>query len=128
MPGIDVSDVLMDPDFFDLVTVTRYSESVSADGISITTPTVMSNIPMTVVATSPAELIRRDDGTMQTQNITVVTTFRLQDATIAGYQPDQITIDNTIFVVKQVLPFSRFGAGFVEAIAEALPPTPGLTP
>lgn len=123
MPQVDVSEILTDPDLADLARVTRQWEAIGQDGVSRINTEVFEGVVMVATSQTPADLIRRDDATMMQLQISVVTQFRLRGPS-QGFQADQITIDGSTYVVKQVMPFSRFGAGFVEAIAEALPPTP----
>lgn len=119
MANVDVSEVLLDPDLCDRFDVTRRAEVMGADGRASVVGTVFSGVIGVVVASSPSGMERRDDGQMLSHTATVVTKFRLRGPA-PGFQPDQITIDGTTFTVLDILPFSRFGAGFVEATAEAM--------
>lgn len=123
MPSIDLSDVILDPDFADLVTVRREAETINGYGESTTTPTVFNNVPMVIVNQSPAEIVRKEDGTTTPRKASIVTTFRLV-AQAPGYQGDQIDVDGSTLTVTEVLPFSRFGAGFCEAIGTYLGSSP----
>lgn len=119
MAQLDVSEVLFDPDLADTFTVIRQAESINNQGRSVLTPTEYPNIVGVVTATSPAELLRRDDGQMMPRKISVVTVFRLRGPA-PGFQPDQIQIDGVTFTITEILPFSRFGRGFVEALATSM--------
>lgn len=119
MPLLDVSSVLLDPDLAEMFTVIRRSESVGSDGRSVITPTTIPNQIGVVTATTPGDLLRRDDGQMMDQKISVVTPFSLRGPG-NGFQPDQIIVGGVTFTVTQVLPFRRFGAGFTEVIASSM--------
>lgn len=123
MPSLDLSDVILDPDFADLVTVRRVAESVNGYGEAVATPTTFTNVAMVIVNQSPAEIIRKEDGTTTPRKASIVTTFRLV-AQSPGYQGDQIDVDGATLTVTEVLPFSRFGAGFCEAIGTYLGSSP----
>lgn len=119
MANLDVSELLFDPDFADMFTVIRHEETVNDQGRTVTRPLRHENIVGVVTATSPADLIRRDDGQMMSRKISVVTVFRLRGPS-PGYQPDQIVIEGVVFTITEILPFSRFGSGFVEALATSM--------
>lgn len=123
MPSLDMSDVILDPDFMDLVTVRRMAETVNGFGEAVMTPTTFPNVPMVIVNQSPAEIVRKDDGTSTPRKASIVTTFRLV-AQAPGYQGDQIDVDGSTLTVTEVLPFSRFGSGFCEAIGTYLGSSP----
>lgn len=119
MAQLDVSELLFDPDFADMFTVIRHEETISEQGRAITRPVSHPNIVGVVTATSPADLIRRDDGQMMSRKVSVVTSFRLRGPS-PGFQPDQIVIEGVTFTITEILPFTRFGSGFVEALATSM--------
>ena len=116
MPDLDVSEILLDPDLADLVTVRRRTEVVNSFGETSTTNETFPSVIAVVTAQGAGELIRRDDGQSQPRKVSVVTMFRLR-AAAPGFQPDEIDVDGSTFTVTEVLPYCRFGAGFVEVIA-----------
>lgn len=116
MPNLDVSEVLFDPDLADTFDVRRRTEVVSDVGRSEVTSRTYPRIIGVITPESPADLVRRDDGQMVTHKISVVTMFRLRNAS-EGVQPDHILYGGAVYTVTNVLPFSRFGKGFTEAIA-----------
>lgn len=120
MADIDVTEVLLDPDFADLVTVRRRTEVVGDDGIGTTTNVDTPGVPMYVMPmTSTTD--RRDDGIVEPITVTLVGTFRLQLA-FDGAKADQVLVDGNWWTVTKVLPLSRFGAGFCEAEATLMRP------
>lgn len=123
MAFIDVTDVLSDPDFADLVTIRRVSETVNGFGESVPASVEFTGIPMVITYQSPAEIVRKDDGTSTPRKASVVTAFQLRQQS-PGYQGDQIDVDGSTLVVTEVLPFKRFGPGFCEAIATYMGSSP----
>ena len=118
-PLLDVADVLQDPDFFDTLTCTRNSESVSEQGLSqIGTRTV----PFYGVVTSDeGELLTRlAAGEYARGSILVVTRTVLKDAG-SGQTADIVTWNGLQYTVRKINPYTRYGPGFVEAICDLLP-------
>lgn len=115
MPWLDVSDIVLCPEFADTVTVTRRAETIDGHGRSVITPTTFSAIGV-VTAQSPSQLNRRDDAQLIDRAISFVTKARVYSA-VAGFQPDQILYNGVVYTVDSVLPFTRYGAGFVEVLA-----------
>ena len=119
MPLIDMTDVLLDPDLADQFDVVRRAEAISAAGRSVVTPTTIPCQVGVVTMASPSDLVRRDDGQMISRRISIVTQFRLRGPG-AGSQPDQVVLGGATYTVYDVLPYNRFGAGFIEALAECM--------
>lgn len=119
MPLIDVSEVLLDPMLASSFSVIRRVETVGSNGRSVAVPTTTDNVIGVVTMQSAGELIRRDDADQITRKISVVTPFRLRSAA-TGHKPDQIIYDGITYTVTEILPYHRFGAGFVEAIAVSM--------
>lgn len=119
MADIDVSEVLFDPDLADLFDVVRREEIVGDNGRPVIKERRHLSIVGVITAQSPADLLRRDDGQMMPRKYSLVTVFRLQGPG-RGHQPDDIWLDGQRFTVTEVLPYSRFGSGFVEAIITSM--------
>lgn len=119
MPNLDVSDLLFDPDLADRFDVERVAETVGSNGRTTLQRTLHPKIVGVLTPESPADLIRRDDAQMMTHKLSVVTMFRLRGPSI-GVQPDEILYHGARYTVVSVMPFSRFGKGFVEATATAM--------
>jgi len=120
MPDLDVSFVTCDPMLADSFDVIRRTDPVGSNGRTI--PTAEESFPsLTGVVTQqdPADLMRRDDGQMVPRMIFVASVFAFRNASV-GYQPDQIVWNGTTYTVKQVYPYSRFGPGMYEAVAESM--------
>lgn len=125
MPDLDVSFMLADQLLADTFDVIRRRDIVGNNGR--TTPTVeatFANQYGVITAQDPADLMRRDDGQMIPRLIFCASTFRFRGPSLGanqnGYQPDQISWNGGIYTVKHVLPYSRYGDGFVEVIAESM--------
>jgi hypothetical protein len=126
MPFLDVSDIVVDPDFADLMTVTRRGESVSAaTGRSETNLQVFDDVIGTVTMQDPADLLRREDSDSAPRLIFIATTFRMIPVS-KGFKPDVITWPqvgqpgSTRYTVLKCYPYPRYGAGIYEVVAESM--------
>jgi len=122
MPNLDVSHVLSDPMLSDCFTVKRNGETIDSKGRSTTTVTNLGQKRGVITQQDPATLMRRDDGQMAPRNIFIATTFALRGVS-TGNQPDTIDWNNSTYTVKEVLPYSRYGRGTYEVVAEAMTAT-----
>lgn len=120
MPQLDVSDVLLDPDFVDrsLVCV-RQAQTVGDNGIAVDTQTSM---PFSGVVTNDTGniLIRQAQGEHITGSITVHTRFRLTDGS-NSYSADQVVWNGATYTVSNVADWSTYGCGFVAATCDLIP-------
>lgn len=127
MPDLDVSFMTADPMLADTFTVTRYSDTVDQKGR--TTPTLtqtFNNVVGVVTQEDPAELMRNPDAQMAPRKIMVCSTFAFRGVS-TGFQPDRITYLGVEYTVLAVLPYSRFGGGTYEVIAESMHATDAPT-
>lgn len=113
MPFIDVTDILMDPDFADTINLVRRAETINGYGESVVAETVTA-ISAVVTAGSQPKMERAPEGQRQPNTLTVHTTTRLV-APADGHQPDMIEYNGRRFVVVKVYDWSRYGAGFFAA-------------
>lgn len=114
MPLLDVSDVLLDPDFLDLtLTVTRNAQTVGNDGIAVITP---STTPFYGVVTSlsGSVLHRVAEGEHISDTITIHSPFKLIDGQ-SGYDADIVNWQGLQWTVTNVNDYSTYGRGFVAA-------------
>lgn len=116
MPLLDVSDVLLDPDFADTITVYRQAVTTGDDGRATRAEMVTSTIAV-VTPDQWSTLQRQAEGSNVSETITVITKFRLIPS-MGGYDADEIAWNGKRYVVTAVGDCSRYGAGFVEASAE----------
>ena len=124
MPFLDVSDIVLDPDFADTFSVIRRLQQVATNGVVSSTETTFANIIGVVTMSSPNDLERKEDYQFMTRSITVVCKFRLQGA-VTGYQPDIILWRGQRHLVKHVSPYPHFGQGFYEAECSSMSNTEG---
>ncbi|MFG1302717.1 hypothetical protein V5F34_01065 [Xanthobacter autotrophicus] len=115
MPLLDVSDVLLDPDFADTITVYRQAVTVGNDGRVVSTQTTF-NTGAVITPDKFSTLQRMAEGSVVSETITVTTQFRLAPS-IDGYDADEILWNGKRYVVIAVGDCTRYGAGFIEASA-----------
>lgn len=120
MPFLDVSDVLTDPDFCDNTLVCERNTITtdnSGRGVTSTEVTRFSG----VVTSDKGELLQRGAvGERATDNITIITRFRLLDAKLAT-TADIVQWNGLRYTVTKVNAYSTYGLGFVEVGAEMIP-------
>ena len=118
MPLLDVTDILSDPDFADTITVIRTVQVISSGGIASDGNTQTFPSVQAVVQPDKGRSIQRlAEGARVTDAIKIYTTFVLT----AGSGPteaDAVVWNGGTYVVVNVRDWSRFGAGYVEAIAD----------
>jgi hypothetical protein len=119
MPELDVSFLLADFQLSDTFTITRRTDTIGTNGR--TTPGNAAPVPAYGVVTQdePAGLMRLESGQMVPRRIFVATQTPIQGV-VVGAQPDLITWNGAEYLVTHVLPYSRFGAGFYEVVAESM--------
>ncbi|OWT69215.1 MULTISPECIES: hypothetical protein [unclassified Achromobacter] len=119
MPFLDVTDVLLDPDFFDSLVCTRNVQTVGDDGLATN---VGTDTPFIGVVTSDSGdiLERMATGSRVKGSILVCTKFRLVESA-PGIDADVVTWDGSRYTVTNVNNYSRYGAGFVEAYCTLIP-------
>lgn len=120
MARLDVSDVLLDPDFMDTGLVCeRTVQTVGTNGIAVDTPTLT---PFSGVVTNDSGdiLERIAEGERTNGSITIHTTFVLIDGA-AGYTADVVQWRGRRYTVSNVADYSNFGRGFVAASCDLIP-------
>lgn len=120
MPFLDVSDVLLDPDFCDTTLVcARSAQTVGADGLAANATTTL---PFSGVVTAGTgnNLVRTPVGEYADGDILIVTKFRLQVAG-NGNDADVVTWNGATYTVTKVNNYTTYGAGFVWAVCTLLP-------
>jgi len=130
MPWLDVSDIVDDPDLADIFNVIQRPETVDpATGRSSTGSVENLDILGVVTMQDPAELMRRDDSDSAPRLIFVASTFRFRATSKEGgspYKGDVIVwpqpgeAGSTEYTVIKVYPYSRYGAGFTEVVAQSM--------
>lgn len=119
MPLLDVSSVLLDPDFATRFTVRRRTQVISAKGRTTTTDTDTPNVVGVITVASPTDLERLPDDQRMGRNMLVVTKYRLRGPSkdnVDQFQPDLVLWTGDTFIVKDVQPYTEYGAGFMQCI------------
>jgi hypothetical protein len=114
MPLLDVSDVLLSPEFMDLtLSVTRNAQTVGDDGNTVITS---ASTPFYGVVTSlsGSVLHRVAEGEHISDTITIHTQFKLIDGQ-SGYDADIVNWQGLQWTVTNVNDYSTWGVGFVSA-------------
>lgn len=123
MPFLDMSDVLLDPDFVDFSLVChRQIQTVDADNFPVNTS---QDLPFSGVVTVDRSLEARRMAAGQNINgaILIVTQFRLtqgqaETAESPRLDADIVTYNGRDYRVTFVDPYTSYGAGFVQAHCE----------
>ncbi|KVN30893.1 hypothetical protein WJ63_07945 [Burkholderia pyrrocinia] len=122
MAFLDVTDVLLDPDFMDTGLVcNRMTQSVDMHGRAQNTQTAT---PIAAVVTSDrGDILHRNaDGSRIVGSITLHTPFRLRDGGPDGSaDADEIVWEGITYTVVNVNDYSHFGRGFVCATCDIKP-------
>ena len=121
MPAVDVTDIVLDPDFSEALTVYRRAQVIDNYGVAQTTPTLVTPAPYGVVEPQGDDNLEFDEDYQDLpQVIEVHTPFRLRSAgkdTLGNsFQPDVILWNDTHFLVMFVANWSRYGRGFIRAV------------
>ncbi|HDL8134541.1 TPA: head-tail adaptor [Yersinia enterocolitica] len=119
MPFLDVTEVLLDPDFVDTTLVChRQLQTVDDDGFTTNTP---QDTPFSGVVTvdRPLEAKRMQAGQNINGAILIVTQFRLTQGQ-PGLDADVVTYRGRKYRVTFVDPYTAYGAGFVQAHCELM--------
>lgn len=120
MPTLDVSDVLMSPEFLDMsLVVTRSVQSVDQDGFPQNTP-IQTPFGGVVTVDRSLEARRMQAGQVIGGAILIITTFRLTNGN-TGVDADIVTYRGRDYRVTFVDPYTAYGAGFVQAHCELQP-------
>lgn len=128
MPQLDVSFILDDEMLADCFSVRRRLNVMGKNGrVTAEGDQYFKEEFGVVTQQDPADLLRTEDGQTITRRIFVASRFQFIAATQGnpGNQPDVIEWNGVEYTVSESLPYSRFGEGFYECIAEyrnAIPP------
>lgn len=120
MPTLDVTDVLLSPEFLDTSLVVKRSEQiVDSDGFAQNTVT-QTPFGGVVTVDRSLEAKRMQAGQVINGAILIVTTYRLTSGN-TGNDADIVTYRGREYRVTFVDPYTAYGAGFVQAHCELLP-------
>ena len=119
MPFLDVTEILLDPDFVDTTLVChRNTQTMDADNFAVNTP---SDISFSGVVTVDRSLEAKRMAAGQNINgaILIVTQFRLTQGQ-PGLDADVVTYHGREYRVTFVDPYTAYGSGFVQAHCELM--------
>lgn len=117
MPTLDVSEVLTDPAFAEMITIIRRSEALNQYGESVQTSQTLTAVG--VVTSGRGELVRAAEQQHMPRNIVVHSKFRMRGPS-PGYQPDVISWHGNSYVVSSLRDWSNFGAGYTAAECQSI--------
>ena len=114
MPLLDVSDILLDPDFCEQLTVLRNPQSVANTGNAVVVPVTLN--PYGVVnPNSREETLRTDDYQSARQSITVLAyNFQFFNPS-NGYSSDSVIWNGDTYAVVKVDNWMKYGIGYSKA-------------
>lgn len=120
MPTLDVTDVLLSPEFLDTTLVVKRNEqTVDDDGFAVNKTTVTPFGGVVTVDRS-LEARRMQAGQVINGAILIITTYRLSSGN-TGIDADIVTYRGRDYRVTFVDPYTAYGAGFVQAHCELQP-------
>ncbi|WP_186257797.1 hypothetical protein [Burkholderia gladioli] len=124
MAFLDVTDVLLDPDFMNLGLIcNRMTQTTDERGRATNTP-VAIQFAAVVTSDSGDILHRNADGSRIVGSITLHTPFRLRDGgPDQTADADEIVWQGATYTVVNVNDYSHFGRGFVCATCDLKPLT-----
>lgn len=119
--------MLSDPQFTDRFAVVQRIQSVNNFGEVSTQNTTTHNVLGVVTPAKPADLRRRDDMQYGQRNIVIFTKALLNTAAMqlntvppTQRQPDLLLWNGDTFMLVQVLPWNRYGPGWVRVVATSV--------
>lgn len=117
MARIDVSELMVDPDFISPISIVRRTATVNTYGENV----LANATPLTVVGSVQSvgrnTLKRLPDGALLQNWKTVYCKTPLYADVASGYA-DQVIFEGLTYNVKNVLPWGNFGAGWYECDIE----------
>lgn len=119
MAGIDVTELLSDPDFCDTFTVTRDVETVGTNGRATIATTVFPSVVGVVTAGQGSMLKQFPELTRVEGAVMIHTTFELRAETAAS-KADRIEWRGNDYRVTMVNNWMNFGRGFTTAVANLI--------
>lgn len=114
MPMIDMSAALCNPFTIDQFNVIRRTETVNDNGRGVLTPTTIQGVYGVVTQEKVKEIHRRDDGSLPSAIIGIVTKFALTN-NVQGLQADIVLWHGNQWLVQEIMDYSSWGEGFIKA-------------
>ncbi|MFV5443337.1 hypothetical protein [Acinetobacter oleivorans] len=120
MANLDVSDVLLDPDFMEMGIVCKRTEVIVGNNGRSQETITNTSFSGVVTTNNGIKMDRRADGTLIKGAINIHTQFALIQGD-ANNKADEITWKGKTYIVTQVLDNLHYGQGFIKAICELKP-------
>ncbi|HCW5939810.1 hypothetical protein NYY56_19025 [Acinetobacter baumannii] len=120
MAQLDVSDVLLDPDFMDTGIICKRTEVIVGNNGRSQETTTSTPFDGVVNTNNGLNMDRRADGTLIKGAINIHTQFALTSGD-KNTKADEITWKGKTYIVAQVLDNLHYGQGFIKAICELKP-------
>lgn len=121
MALLDVSEILLDPDFMDMGLVCKRSTQAVGDNgraTNVVTPTSFAG----VVTSDKGDILERlAGGERKKGSIIIHTIFRLTAGSGEDSIADVVTWQGRDYTVTNVNDYSHFGRGFVAAYCDLIP-------
>jgi galactose-6-phosphate isomerase len=131
MSGIDVTDLILDPDVGgQTIVVFRRQQEINeyGEGVDATEPIATL---AAVYPTGNNSLVREQAFQTMSDTITVVTKYPLngpgKNAEGNNYDASIVGWEGNFYIVKSTNKFSKYGPGFVEAECEAIDYNPQVS-
>lgn len=115
MADIDVSELLLDPDFVDSFSVVRTSFTVNSDGISQRTEQVLPDIIGAVQPASGRTLMTLAEASRVEGVYEVYTKYALRGP-LEGQEADRIIWKGKRMIVTRSNDFTNYGDGYTYAV------------
>lgn len=113
MALIDVTELMVDPDFVNSFSIIRRVDTINSKGENILNETTVNNIIGSIQGAGK-DTIRRLPEDVQVSRVKTVYTKTLLQTDAAGKYADLIVIDSYRYAVINVTPWNNFGAGWYE--------------
>lgn len=120
MANLDVSDVLLDPDFMETGIICKRTEVIVGNNGRSQETIINTSFSGVVTTNNGIKMDRRADGTLIKGAINIHTQFPLIQGD-ANNKADEITWKGKTYIVTQVLDNLHYGQGFIKAICELKP-------
>jgi galactose-6-phosphate isomerase len=123
MPLIDVTSILVDPDFAQDFTVVRFIRTVNNQGLTVDSPGLFATYGV-ILPLSGAQLAMLPEAERTGSYISVYTTFALYALTDRT-APDHVQWHGRDYLVRTVNDWTDWGLGFTQAVCQL---TGAMTP
>lgn len=121
MARIDVTEVLLDPDFLDdTLLCERQIQTVGDDGIA-SNDVQQIGFGGVVTSATGQSLNRTSTGERVDSKILIVTRFKLIDGEDPDLSADVVLWNSRRYTVMNTADYSMYGRGFVQATCELIP-------